>query len=341
MTVPRRYMSPLPILAAAAICAVTVDAAWAQFGGTLFGSPPQQNFAPSTGPGAAPPPPPPSGGPVRLAPPAQAAVPPPAAPQTALQIPAGQAALTLNARFSHDLPAPITNGLVWRVYPARPDATKAFLPLKEEKAASPTFTLPQGDYVVYVSFGLASAVKTVSLHSEATREMFDLPAGGIRLEGRVGDARIPAGQISFDVYRGSQFDTGERAPIATQVATGDVVVVPEGTYYIVSRYGDGNAVVRSDIRVQTGKLTDVVVRHRAAAITLKLVTAAGGEALANTDWTVLTPAGDVIKETSGAFPKVILSEGEYRVIARNESRTYARDFKVTPGVDGEIEVMAR
>ena len=29
--------------------------------------------------------------------------------------------------------------------------------------------------------------------------------------------------------------------------TGDVVLLPEGTYYIVSNYGDGNSVVRSDI----------------------------------------------------------------------------------------------
>ena len=64
--------------------------------------------------------------------------------------------------------------------------------------------------------------------------------------------------------------------------TGDVVLVPEGTYYIVSNYGDGNAVVRSDIRVQAGKLTDITVTHRAAAITLKLVSERGGEALANT-----------------------------------------------------------
>jgi hypothetical protein len=36
--------------------------------------------------------------------------------------------------------------------------------------------------------------------------------------------------------------------------TGDVVLLPEGTYFIVSKYGDGNAVVRSDIRVQAASL---------------------------------------------------------------------------------------
>lgn len=123
--------------------------------------------------------------------------------------------------------------------------------------------------------------------------------------------------------------------------TGDVVVVPEGTYHVVSNYGDSNAVVRSDIRVKVGKLTDITVTHRAAVITLKLVGEPGGEALANTNWTVLTPGGDVIKESIGAFPRVVLAEGDYRVIARNEGKTFEREFNVTTGVDGEIELLAR
>src|SRR5471030_1381350 len=177
--------------------------------------------------------------------------------------------------------------------------------------------LPPGDYVVHVGFGLATSVKPISLRGPSVREEFDLPAGGLRMEGRVGDARIPAGQVSFDVYKGSQFEPGDRRPIAEHVMTGNVVVVPEGAYYIVSNYGDANSVVRSDIRVQAGKLTDVTVTHRAAAITLKLVSDRGGEALASTAWSVLTPGGDVIKESIGAFPRVILAEGEYRAIARD------------------------
>ena len=164
----------------------------------------------------------------------------------------------------------------------------------------------------------------------------------LRLEGKVGDVRIPSGQISFDIYKGSQFEpNANHRPIAEHVLTGQVVVVPEGTYHIVSNYGDANAVVRSDIRVQAGKLTDVTVTHRAAAITLKLVAEKGGEALANTAWSVLTPGGDVIKESIGAFPRVILSAGEYRAIARNEGKIYERDFQVTAGVDGDVEVLAK
>ena len=267
---------------------------------------------------------------------------PPAAAPTApmMMVPAGQVALELSARFGKDAP-PITAGLTWRVYAAKAEAGGAFRLVKEDKSPSPTLVLPAGNYIVHVGFGLASAVKPVTLRSETVRESFDLPAGGLRLEGRVGDIRIPAGQIAFDVYRGSQFEPGDRRPIAEHVMTDEVVMVPDGTYYIVSDYGNANSVVRSDIRVQAGKLTDITVTHRAAMITLKLVSEKGGEALANTAWSVLTPGGDVIKESIGAFPRVVLAEGEYRAIARNEGKVYERGFKVITGVDGDVEVLAR
>ena len=269
---------------------------------------------------------------------------PPPAPgqQAAPSIRAGEGALQVTARFGRDAPA-ITGGLHWRVYADKPDQTGAFKLIKEERAAQPVFVLPVGGYVVHVAFGLAHAAKPVTVRGEPTRESFEIPAGGIVMKGQVGDVRIPTGQISFDVYHGSQFEGGQadKRPIASNVLTGDVVLIPDGTYYIVSKYGDGNAVVRSDIRVAVGKLTDVTVTHRAAAIMLKLVSRKGGEALANTDWAVLSPAGDTITESKGAFPRVILAEGEYKVIARNENRTFQQDIKVIPGVDGEIEVLAR
>jgi hypothetical protein len=266
------------------------------------------------------------------------AVPPVA--QAAPVVPAGRVALAVAARYGHDAP-PINGGLIWRVYAAKPDTTGVFRLIKEDRGAAPTFVLPPGGYVVHATLGLASAAKAVQLRAETVHEVFDIPAGGVRLEGRVGDVRIPAGQIAFDIYTGSQFDATQRRPITQNVMTGDVVLLPEGTYNIVSNYGDGNSLVRSDVHVDAGKLTDIVVTHRAAVITLKLVNNSGGEALANTQWTVLTPGGDVIKESIGAFPRIVLAEGDYHVIARNEGRTFQRDLKVITGVDGEVEVLAR
>jgi hypothetical protein len=263
--------------------------------------------------------------------------PPAAAPQG---VTPGQAVLALSARYGKDMPL-INGGLVWRVFADHPDETGSFKMIREDRGATPNVVLPPGNYVVHVALGLVSAIRTVTLKAETDRELFLLPAGGLRIEGRVGTSKIPTNQISFAIYKGSQFEIGERAPLVPTVAASEVALLPEGTYYIVSNYGDANSVVRSDIRVTAGKLTDVTVTHRAAVITLKLVTDKGGEALANTAWSVITPGGDVIKESIGAFPKVILSEGEYRAIAKNEGKVYERPFNVVNGVDGEVEVIAR
>jgi hypothetical protein len=290
---------------------------------------------------------PPSGGvsapPTSSLPPALATQPPmaavpPNAPQGAAA--PGQGVLSLSARYGKDL-GNINGGLVWRIFADRPDENGTFRMIKEDRNPSPNLVLLPGNYVVHVSLGLVSAVRAVTLKAETDREAFVLPAGGLRIEGRVGTSKIPQNQISFAIYKGSQFDGGDRASLVPNVAAGDVVLLPEGTYYIISNYGDANSVVRSDIRVQAGKLTDVVVTHRAAVITLKLVSDKGGEALANTAWSVITPGGDVIKESIGAFPKVVLSEGEYRAIAKNEGKVYERPFNVVNGVDGEVEVVAR
>src|SRR5690348_10222503 len=296
------------------------------------------SLAPPSGPGAGLPPPPvgmPSSLPPVLTQPSIAAV-PPTSPGSA----PGQAVLALSARYGKDMPV-VNGGLVWRIFADKPDETGTFKMIREDRNPTPNIVLPPGSYVVHVALGLVSAVRAVTLKSETDRESFLLPAGGLRIEGRVGTSKIPQNQISFAIYKGSQFEVGERASLLPSVAAGDVVLLPEGTYYIISNYGDANSVVRSDIRVQASKLTDVTITHRAAVITLKLVSDRGGEALANTAWSVITPGGDVIKEQIGAFPRVVLSEGEYRAIAKNEGKVYERSFNVVNGVDGEVEVIAR
>jgi hypothetical protein len=290
------------------------------------------SLAPPSGPAAAP------NLPAPLTQPPVSAVTPPVAPPPIASTP-GQAVLSLTARYGKDLPV-INSGLVWRVFTDRPDETGTFKLIREERGATPNIVLPPGGYVVHVTLGLVSAVRPVTLKSDTFRESFVLPAGGLRIEGRVGTSKIPQNQISFAIYKGSQFEAAERAALLPSVAAGDVVLLPEGTYYIISNYGDANSVVRSDIRVQASKLTDVIITHRAAVITLKLVGDKGGEALANTAWSVITPGGDVIKESIGAFPRVVLSEGEYRAIAKNEGKVFERPFNVVNGVDGEIEVVA-
>ena len=156
--------------------------------------------------------------------------------------------------------------------------------------------------------------------------------------------------------------------VYAKARAGDVIGLPEGTYHVVSTYLDTvggrflasssapssgksaapappaalptNSVVNADIKVVSGKLVDVTLRHRCATITLKLVNKAGGDALANTTFTVLTPGGDVIRELIGAFPSLVLAEGEYAVVARHDAKTYQSSFEVKSGMDRDVEVVA-
>jgi hypothetical protein len=120
---------------------------------------------------------------------------------------------------------------------------------------------------------------------------------------------------------------------------GLVIRLNAGAYHIVSLYGDANATVRVDVTVEPGKITEATIKHAAAAITFKLVQSAGGEALADTQWSILTTTGDVVKENAGALPTHILSIGNYAVVAKHNGESYTSKFDVVAGKPKQIEVV--
>jgi hypothetical protein len=277
---------------------------------------------------------------------AQAGAPRPA--RLHAQVQAGKVALGVAARYSEG-GALVQRVLTWRVYNEKsPDGMPSLA--AEAQDAFPVFALPPGKYIVHVSYGLASTAQQIELKSDPKKLTLVLPVGGLRVQGVVGDHVIPPARLHFDVFEGSFLQRGivkkrtrsqgDRPPILRGAIGGDVVLLPAGTYYIQSTYGEGNAQIQADVRIEAGRLTDATVHHRAARVTLRLVNAPGGEAIANTQWSVLTPGGDSIKESIGAFPTVVLAEGEYVAVARSSDKTFQQNFKVESGNDREIEVLA-
>ncbi|WP_084539942.1 hypothetical protein [Azorhizobium doebereinerae] len=275
-------------------------------------------------------------------PPGRAAAPSgPREPHAVLpQAPAGKITLGVFARFGAE-GAPVPRGLTWRVFADTPEASGAFPLVAESAEAAPVFFLNPGGYIVHLSYGYATLAQRVVLGATSRREVFVLPAGGLRLQADVDNKAITNQKVSFDIFEGS-FLQGRTStqPYYRGALANEVVLLPEGTYHVVSSYGDANAVVRADVTVQAGKLTDATVHHRAAQITLKLVKEPGGEAQADTQWSIITPGGDTIKESIGAFPSFILTEGDYVAIARNDGKVVSRDFKVEAGKDKDVEVLA-
>jgi hypothetical protein len=249
----------------------------------------------------------------------------------------GGSQLALSATYAGDGKV-ISSGLVWRVFRLENQTEPQLVTQSGE--AQPTLAVPPGEYVVHVAYGLAASTRKVLVGAGTTTERVPLSAGALTVNGSILDQIIPAGRLQISVYI-PQPGSSEGRLVTSTLRTGEVLRLPEGTYHVVSSYGDSNSIVRADIRVATGKIVEANMRHRAATITLKLVSNPGGEARANTAWSVLTPGGDVIREAIGAFPSMTLAEGDYVAIARNDGQVYQSDFKIRSGLDRDVEVLAR
>jgi hypothetical protein len=234
---------------------------------------------------------------------------------------------------------PLRQGLAWRVYEDRGDGTKPSIVARSAEA-EPHFTLAPGTYVAIVTYGFASASKRIVMGGQPTTETLRVAAGALKLSGAVGDQKIPPAQVLFSVFVPVGTNSEGRL-VRSGIKTGELLRLPEGTYHVVSTYGESNAIQRADLRVENGKVTEATLNHRAATVTLKLVAAAGAEAFAGTAFSVLTPGGDTIREAIGAFPQVTLAEGDYVLIARHDGQVYTREFKVESGLDRDIEVVAK
>lgn len=235
---------------------------------------------------------------------------------------------------------PITSGVVWRVFDSAP-GPDGILPLvATREGGNARFNLKPGTYLVHAAFGRAGATKKVTI-AEATREeILVLNAGGLMLNAELsGGVRIPPDKLRFSIYDAVTDITGERKLIIPDVTPDSVVRLNAGTYHVVSTYGAVNAVIRSDIRVQAGKLTTATVEHRAAQLTLKLVRERGGEAIADTQWSILTDTGDLVGESVAAFAQLVLAEGNYIAIAKNKERIFERNFTVVAGRNQDVEVL--
>jgi hypothetical protein len=245
--------------------------------------------------------------------------------------------VTLTAQITEDS-GPIAEGVVWRVFETRTDATGELALAAKSDEATANIELPPGQYVVHVAYGRAQATDTLEVQEGANTKTMVIDAGAMRLNAAVsGDVSIPINLLRFDIF--SSGAENERTLVAQNMSANDIVTLNAGTYHVVSYFGDVNAIVRADLRVEPGQLTDATLYHRAAQMSFKLVSEAGGEAIADVEWTVKTASGETIFTNIGAFPATVLAEGDYLVLAKQGETVFSREFEVTPGAGSEIEVL--
>jgi hypothetical protein len=277
----------------------------------------------------APPPPPP-------APTVAAKVTPAPAPQVQLPVP-----VTFKALVSEQGPR-LQSGLTWRVYASQalPNGGGYKL-LSTHREAMPTAALLPGDYLVNAAYGLSNLTRKITVESgRSIEETFVLNTGGLKLAALLpsGDA-LPESAVKFDILSDEEDQFGNRQTILHNAKPGVVIRLNAGAYRIESLYGDTNATIRADVTVEPGKITEATIKQTGAKTTFKLVQSLGGEALADTKWTILTSAGDVVKENAGALPTHILAPGSYAVVADHGGSSYTRKFSIEAGEAKQVEVV--
>jgi hypothetical protein len=263
-------------------------------------------------------------------------------PKVTTPAPPPAAAPSLSALMTADGQR-IDSGLVWRVFLEKggPDGRNKLV--TESRVPAPTVRLAPGDYLINAAFGRAHLTRRLTVKAgEMPPERFVLNAGGLRLSALVGNGQpAPPGTVFFDVFSDERDQFGNRNRILSGAKAGVIVRLNSGIYNVVSTYGDANAILRTDVSVEAGKLTEATVAHAVGKATFKLVMRAGGEALADTQWTITTPQGDIVKESVGALPTHMLAPGNYVVNARSQGRSFRREFTLQHSEAVQVEVLVQ
>ena len=237
----------------------------------------------------------------------------------------------------------IDQGLVWRVFQESEQANGKSKLLSTHRDASPVLKLKPGEYVINAAFGRAYLTRKITVKPGAaapTVEPFVLNAGGLRVAALVGGKQAPQNSVSCAIYS-DRDQSDSRKLIMSAVKPGLIIRLNAGIYHVISTYGDANATVASDVTVEAGKLTETTIAHAAATATFRLVNRPGGEAVPDTQWSIQSADGDVIKESVGALPTHILAPGTYTVIAKSQGKAFQREFSLSDGEITQVEVIIK
>lgn len=247
-----------------------------------------------------------------------------------------EVALYLVGKLTDD-GGPIGDGLVWRVFREVPGADGQLPLVSKARGGDLDLRLKPGRYIVHASYGRAALSRTFDLRQPVTSETFVLNAGGLQLAAILDEAELPLPNAEFEIYA----TEGTAKQRIGNVTAGAIARLPAGAYHIVSKYGGVNAIRSADVTVEPGKLTHVSLRHQAGTVRLRLVRDEGGEAIADTAWTVYGPDGRQIFARVGAHANVTLAAGEYAVVAKHRNTEFSRSFTISSGDEEDVVVLAR
>ena len=247
--------------------------------------------------------------------------------------------LRLRAKLTATMRA-IGKPVEWTVYRVENMEEALWKQVAAIRAAEPVFKLEPGTYLVRARYGFVTASKMMSVSGgKLTDATFVLNAGGIRILSHLVFVDTPHGmRATHFIYTGEADENGMRTLIAKSETQGEIIRLNAGKYRVISRLGDANSVVSTDVEVSPGVLTAVEVNHKAGVLTLKIHGGDGDTPADKTDLVVFDENGALVTRARGGKTTTILAPGRYTVSAEQAGRKVTTDFDIRIGEDKALNL---
>ncbi len=256
---------------------------------------------------------------------------------------AGEEGLRLRGQIT-SATATITRPIDWTAYKVEDAKADRWRKIASVETAEASISLPPGQYVVRASYGAARAAKVLVVKpGKRIDATFILNAGGLRVVPGLAFLDTPK-DISAKhwVFGASANEKGKRRLFAQSTAIGEVVRLNAGTYTLVSRFGNANAVVETNITIRPGTLTEVEINHKVGIVSFRLKNPpdeASGKS--SVKWQLVDGKGNIIVRTDGNEMKQILAPGSYRIMVEHKGKSYTSEFMVEIGETKAVEIATK
>ncbi len=236
----------------------------------------------------------------------------------------GSESISLSARLA-TASATLAENVVWEIRGANSELL--FTDTQTEFNAK----LPPGDIVVEARYGAVSLRETLTLlKGQALSVNFVLNAGGLRVLPAISDVSGSDLATHTLVYALSGPQKGKL--ITHSRTPGEILKLAAGQYRVESRYGAGNAIAVTDVRVRPARISAVEIKHQAGLARLSYV----GAATAEVTWQISEGNGPKIASVTGLNHAFALKPGTYLAEALVNGETLSARFKIGIGEERDI-----
>ncbi len=256
----------------------------------------------------------------------------------------GSEGLELVARLASNSP-PLSANIKWEIYNFTKSSDGNRAQILTSDVARPNLPLAPGKYIVRAVFGVSSTAKVIEISpAQITDATFVLNTGGIRVKPVLIAGTPPAGKGPRQwIYLASTPQNPNLPRFITRADDPDQIhQLNAGTYELVSKFGTANAIIKTNVTVSPGLLTEVEISHKAGIVRFKLFKKQrGGLELKDVVWKLFDDEDNEVASNLAADTGEIIAPGRYKVSAKYNGKTYTKMFNIKPGRTKLVQVVAR